>query len=87
MGGAGTEVDQAQGPVHREKRAEVIREGFLEEVRFQASLKDHKDKDHRKQASGAYGKRVKNVHPRKSPPQENLFKKHEDYNAGDNVTG
>ena len=75
----GTEVDQAQGPspcgttkrkkaVRTERRAEVIREGFVEEVRFQMSLKDYKDKDHWKWVIGEDGERIKDEHPRKTPP-------------------
>lgn len=53
-------------PVHR-VRAEVIREVFLEEVRFQVGLQDCKDEDHWKWVSGEDGKGVKNAHPRKTP--------------------
>lgn len=71
-----TEVGQARGPspcrttkrkqpVHRE-RAEVIREGFLEEVRFQVGFQDDKDEDHWKWVSGEDRKEVKKAHPRKT---------------------
>lgn len=86
--GAGdTEVGQAQGPspyrtmrkkqpVHR-GRTEVIREGFLEKVRFQVDLKDYKDKDHWKWVSQEYGKGVKNARVTERRPQGKLSKKRE----------
>ena len=44
----------------------IIREDFLEEVRFQVELKDNKDKDHWKWVRGEDAEWVKNVHPRKT---------------------
>lgn len=44
----------------------IIREDFLEEVRFQVRLKDNKDKDHWKWVRGEDVEWVKNVHPRKT---------------------